>query len=66
MTTRLAIDDRLLEEAFQLGGHRTKAATIDEALKEYIQRRKQCAIFDLFGTIDYDSEVDYKKQRERG
>ena len=54
MPTNLAINDELLEEAFNLGGHRTKKATVNEALKEYIQRRKQLKILDLFGQIDYD------------
>jgi Arc/MetJ family transcription regulator len=66
MPTNLAISDELLEEALQLGGHRTKKATVNEALKEYIQRRKQRKILDLFGQIDYDPEYDYKEQRRRG
>lgn len=65
MPTNLAIDDRLLEEAQKIGGHRTKKATVTEALQEYIQRRKQARIIDLFGTIDYDPKYDYKKQRRR-
>ena len=66
MPTNLAIDDELLEEALRVGGHRTKKATVTEALQEYIQRRKQAEILDLFGQIDYDPEYDYKKQRSRG
>jgi Arc/MetJ family transcription regulator len=66
MPTNLAIDDELLEEALQLGGHRTKKATVNEALKEYIQRRKQIKILDLFGQIDYDPAYDHKEQRKRG
>lgn len=65
MPTNLAIDDELLEEALHLGGHRTKKATVNEALKEYIQRRKQIKILDLFGQIDYDPDYDYKEQRRR-
>jgi hypothetical protein len=65
MPTNLAIDDQLLEEALQLGGHRTKKATVNEALKEYIQRRKQLKILDLFGQIDYDPAYDYREQRRR-
>ena len=65
MPKNLAIDDELLEEAFRLGGHRTKKATVNEALKEYIQRRKQLKILDLFGQIDYDPSYDYKEQRRR-
>lgn len=66
MPTNLAIDDGLLEEALRVGGHRTKKATVTEALVEYIRRRKQAEILDLFGQIDYDPEYDYKKQRSRG
>jgi len=65
MATNLAIDDRLLQEAQKIGGQRTKKATVTEALEEYIQRRKQVKILELFGTIDFDPSYDYKKQRRR-
>ncbi len=65
MPTNLAIDDRLLEEAQKIGGHRTKKATVTEALEEYIQRRKQSRIVSLFGTVDFDPTYDYKKQRRK-
>ncbi|MEM7352051.1 MAG: type II toxin-antitoxin system VapB family antitoxin [Acidobacteriota bacterium] len=65
MATNLAIDPKILEAAHKIGGHRTKKATVTEALEEYIQRREQRRILDLFGTIDYDSEFDYKQQRSR-
>jgi hypothetical protein len=65
MPSNLAIDDKLLEEALRLGGHRTKKATVNEALKEYVQRRKQLKILDLFGQIDYDPDYNYKEQRRR-
>lgn len=65
MPTNLAIDDRLLEEAQRIGGHRTKKATVTEALEEYIQRRKQARILELFGKVDFDPTYNYKKQRNR-
>jgi Arc/MetJ family transcription regulator len=65
MATNLAIDDRLLEEAQRVGGHRTKKATVTEALHEYIQRRNQTKIIELFRTIEFDPKYDYKKQRRR-
>lgn len=65
MATNLAIDDRLLEEAQRIGGHRTKKATVTEALEEYIQRRKQARILELFGKVDFDPTYNYKKQRNR-
>ncbi|MFO7605813.1 MAG: type II toxin-antitoxin system VapB family antitoxin [Desulfurivibrionaceae bacterium] len=63
MATNLAIDDRLIEEAKHLGKHRTKKGAVTEALQEYIQRRKQSEIFNIFNTIEYDQDYDYKKQR---
>jgi hypothetical protein len=65
MPTNLAIDDRLLTEAQEVGGHRTKKDTVNEALREYIQRRRQSKIVKLFGTLDIDPAYDHKKQRRR-
>lgn len=65
MATNLAIDDSLIEEAKILGKHRTKKAVVTEALEEYIQRRKQSEILDIFNTIEYEPDHDYKKQRAR-
>lgn len=65
MATNLAIEDKLIEEAKKIGKHKTKKAAVTEALKEYIQRRKQMEIFDLAGQIDYDPKYDYKVQRKK-
>ncbi len=65
MATNLALDDGLIEEAKRLGKHRTKKDAVTEALKEYVQRKKQMEILDIFGTIEYDEDYDYKKQRTR-
>jgi Arc/MetJ family transcription regulator len=65
MPTNLAIDDRLIEEAQKLGRHRTKKDAVTAALDEYIRRRKQQDILPLFGTIEYDTNYDYKKERTR-
>ncbi len=63
MATNLAIDDSLIEEAKAIGKHRTKKGVVTEALNEYIQRRKQLEILDVFNCIDYDENYDYKRQR---
>ena len=65
MVTVVAIDDRLLEEARRIGGHRTKKATVTEALREYVQRREQMKILELFETVAFDPKYDYKKRRRR-
>jgi Arc/MetJ family transcription regulator len=65
MPTNLAIDDRLIAEAQKLGHHRTKRETVNAALGEYVQRRKQQKILSLFGTIDYDENYDDKRGRRK-
>ena len=65
MATNLALDDDLIKQACTVGNHRTKREAVNAALKEYIQRRKQVSIINLFGTIDFDPKYDYKKARAR-
>lgn len=63
MATNLAIDDSLLEQAREVSGLRTKKAVVTQALVEYIQKRQQLKVLDLFGTVQYDPTYDYKAQR---
>lgn len=65
IASNLAIDAELLEEALRVGGHKTKKATVTEALEEYIRRRKQVQITELFGKIEYDPKYSYKRQRQK-
>ena len=66
MATNSDIDQVLIEEAMKVGGHTTKRAVVIEALQEYIQKRNQLDIIEMFGTVPYDKDYDYKKQRNRG
>ena len=65
MATNLAIDDALISEAQKVGKFKTKRETVTMALKEFIQRRKQEEIVDLFDTLEYDPGYDYKELRKR-
>jgi len=65
MPTNLALDDKLIDEARQLGGHRTKREAVNEALAEYVARRKRRQVVEIFGTTDWDPDYDYKAERER-
>ncbi len=65
MATNLAIDDKLLAEAKKLGHFPSKKETVNSALREFIDRRKQKEVVHLFGKVDYDSDYDYKKLRNR-
>jgi Arc/MetJ family transcription regulator len=65
MATNLAIDDDLLRQAVRLGKQRTKRATVNEALREYVQRRQRLKAAELFGTVDFDPDFDYKAERRK-
>ena len=65
MATNLALDDNLIAQAQKVGQHKTKKDAVTTALKEYIARRKQIEVIDLFGKIDFDKNYDYKKARRR-
>ncbi|MBN1904993.1 MAG: type II toxin-antitoxin system VapB family antitoxin [Deltaproteobacteria bacterium] len=65
MATNLAIDDSILEEALEISGLKTKKDTVNLALKEFVDRRKQLEIINIFGKMDPDSDYDYKKGRTR-
>jgi Arc/MetJ family transcription regulator len=65
MATNLGIDEKLLAEAQRVGKLRTKKATVNQALEEFIKRRKQKGLLELFGKIDYDPNYDYKKARAK-
>ena len=63
MPTNLALDDALLNEALRVGGHKSKRETVNEALREFIQRRQRLDLLKRLGTIDYDPRYNYKKER---
>ena len=65
MATNPAIDDSLIQDAVRLGGHRSKKAAVTAALESHIRHYRQQEILELFGTVDYDPEYDYKEQRRR-
>jgi Arc/MetJ family transcription regulator len=63
MPSNLAIDDRLLEQALSAGGYRTKRETVNEALREFIQRRQRTELVKLAGRVKYSPGYDYKRER---
>jgi Arc/MetJ family transcription regulator len=65
MATNLSIDPDLLERALQVGGERTKKATVTKALQEFIARRRQKRLLELIGKLEWDEAYDYKAERGR-
>ncbi len=54
MATNLSIDTRLLDEALPISGLKTKKNTFNQALKEFLQRRKLSGIAALFALLPHD------------
>jgi len=63
MATHLIVNESLLQEALALDEQTTVESLVETALREYIDRRKRLKVLDLFETIDYDENYDYKQQR---
>jgi Arc/MetJ family transcription regulator len=66
MATNLDLDPALIERVLAASGERTKKAAVTKALQEYVARREQRSILELFGSLDWDPDFDYKKERSRG
>ncbi|MEE8056630.1 MAG: type II toxin-antitoxin system VapB family antitoxin [Pseudomonadales bacterium] len=64
MATNLSIDTSLLNEALVISGLPTKKDTVNQALTEFVQRRKQREITSLFGQLPQDTDYDYKQGRK--
>ena len=63
MPSNLAIDDKLLNRALKVGGKKTKKDTVNEALREFIVKREQKKVLELFGTVEYFDDYAPKKYR---
>ncbi|MEB3233143.1 MAG: type II toxin-antitoxin system VapB family antitoxin [Leptolyngbyaceae bacterium] len=65
MATQIHLDENLIKEAMALNEQIVDIEHLVEiALQEYIQRRKRYKVLELFGTLEYDEDYDYKQQRQ--
>ena len=65
MATNLDLDPGLLDRAFAVSGAKTKKAAVTLALEEFIARREQRKILELFRRLEWDPAYDYKAERTR-
>jgi Bacterial antitoxin of type II TA system, VapB len=65
MATNLALDPDLLDRAFAVSGERTKKDAVTRALVEFIARREQAEVAELFGHLDWDDTYDHRMERSR-
>ncbi len=63
MATNLALDDRLIEEAVEIGHHPSKKAAVTAALEEYVKARRRLKILDWMGQVEYYDDYDHKNLR---
>ena len=65
MATNLDLDPELLNRALEVSGENTKKAAVTLALEEFIARREQGRILELFQSLEWDPGYDYKAERSR-
>ena len=63
--TNLALDQDLLDHAFRVSGEPTKKAAVTRALREFIARREQRQLAELFGKLEWDDSFDPKAEQSR-
>ena len=64
MATNLNIDNELLNHAYEISGLKSKKDTVNQDLKEYINRYKQKDFLKFINKVDYDPKSNYKKLRD--
>jgi hypothetical protein len=64
MATNIDLNEKLVAKAMRLGKIKTKKDAVNQALQEFVERREQLKVIDLFGTVDFDDSYDYKEQRK--
>jgi hypothetical protein len=65
MATNLDLDPALLARALAVSGEKTKKAAVTRALEEFIARREQVRVEELFDQLEWDADFDYKAERSR-
>ncbi len=56
--TNIELDDELIEKARKYTVKKTKKAIIEEALEFYIRQHKQANLLELFGTVEWEGDLD--------
>lgn len=62
MRTNIEIDDALMAEAMAVGGYTTKRETVEAALRLLARRKRQASALDLFGTVDWEGDLDAERR----
>jgi Arc/MetJ family transcription regulator len=60
--TNIDIDDKLMMQAMKAGNSTTKKATVESALRQMVQLKKQEGIRKLFGRVQWDGDLSAMRQ----
>jgi Arc/MetJ family transcription regulator len=55
--TNVVLDDTLVRKAMKLTGINTKREVVDEALRTLVRLREQEGIWDLYGTVEWEGDL---------
>lgn len=58
MRTNIVLNDMLIEQAFKLGGYKTKRETVEEGLKLLIRFKQQESIRRYKGKLKWGGSLD--------
>lgn len=64
MRTTLDVDQRLLDEVVALTGEKNRGRAVNEALSEFVRRRKIEDLIALAGNIDYEDNLAELRELE--
>ncbi len=58
MRTHIELDDQLIHQAQDLSGLRTRKATVNAALEEYVKLLKRRELLKLQGKVPWEGDLD--------
>jgi Arc/MetJ family transcription regulator len=65
MATNVWVDPSLIGRALKVIGEPTKRAAVTRALEEFITRREQRGLLELFGKLEWDAGFEPRRERSR-
>ena len=62
-TATVTVEKPLLLRAISVANKKSEPETVNLALEEFIERHGAEQVISAFGTVDYDTDYDYKSAR---
>lgn len=64
VATKIDLNEKLVSKAMRLAYLKTKKEAVNLALEGFVNRREQLKVMELFGTVEYEADYDYKAQKK--